>query len=160
MIASERETTITTRRRVARVLVPGALFAIIAAGGMVGTALAQEKGGVDGSATASDQTYEHIAFDAADTDGDGRVGEAELARDAAAGFSGLDKDRNRVLTPDELGPHDPARFARVDRDGNGELTFIEVMTFKSQALEKADRNKDGYLSYEEMYNAVAAEAGE
>ena len=65
---------------------------------------------------------ERVAFGAADTNGDGYVSEAELARDAAAGFSGLDTDRNEKLTPQELGPHDPAWFARVDRNGDGVLT--------------------------------------
>jgi Ca2+-binding EF-hand superfamily protein len=66
--------------------------------------------------------YERLAFDAADIDGDGFISEAELARDAAAGFSGLDQDRSETLTPEELGPHDPALFSRVDRDGDGVLT--------------------------------------
>ena len=34
---------------------------------------------------------ERVAFDAADTNDDGYVSEGELARDAAAGFSGLDR---------------------------------------------------------------------
>src|SRR5687767_6039492 len=77
--------------------------------GSIGATVAQEAGG-----GAAPGVYERFAFDAADTDGDGFVSEAELARDAAAGFSGLDQDRSGTLTPDELGPHDPAMFARVD----------------------------------------------
>jgi Ca2+-binding EF-hand superfamily protein len=100
---------------------------------------------------------ERFAFDAADTNGDGFVSEAELARDAAAGFSGLDRDRSETLTPEELGPHDPAAFARVDRNGDGVLTFFEVMTNKTQGFEAGDKNDDGLLSFEEMVEEVRAE---
>ena len=51
-------------------------------------------------------SIEEIAFIAADTDGDGVVTEAEMARDAARGFATLDKDGSGTLTPEELGPHD------------------------------------------------------
>ena len=120
--------------------------------------------GLAGSAWAHDAevsagAYERFAFDAADTDGDGFVSEGELARDAAAGFSGLDVDRSETLTPEELGPHDPARFARVDRDGDGVLTFNEVMTHKIQGFEDGDTNDDGLLSFDEMVDEVKSELG-
>jgi Ca2+-binding EF-hand superfamily protein len=103
--------------------------------------------------------YERLAFDAADTDGDDLVSEAEFARDAAAGFSGLDVDRSGTLTPEELGPHDPAMFARVDADGDGVLTFSEVMVHKTQGFAAADQDQDGKLSFEEMVDGVEAELG-
>jgi EF hand len=103
--------------------------------------------------------YERLAFDAADTDGDGFVSEAELARDAAVGFASLDKDGSMTLTPDELGPHDPAAFARVDRNGDGVLTFTEVMINKTQGFEDGDENHDGLLSFEEMVTEVKVEEG-
>ena len=102
---------------------------------------------------------ERVAFGAADTNGDGYVSEAELARDAAAGFSGLDTDRNEKLTPQELGPHDPAWFARVDRNGDGVLRFTEVMINKTKGFEDGDKNHDGLLSFDEMMNEVKAEEG-
>ena len=100
-----------------------------------------------------------LAFDAADTNGDGFVSEGELARDAAVGFSSLDKDRDGTLTPQELGPHDPAAFARVDTNGDGKLTFTEVMINKTKGFEAGDKNHDGLLSFEEMVNEVKAEEG-
>ena len=100
-----------------------------------------------------------LAFDAADTNGDGYVSEGELARDAAVGFSSLDKDRDGTLTPQELGPHDPAAFARVDTNGDGKLTFTEVMTNKMRGFAAGDKNQDGLLSFEEMVNEVKAEEG-
>jgi Ca2+-binding EF-hand superfamily protein len=100
---------------------------------------------------------DRFAFDAADTNGDGFVSEGELARDAAVGFSSLDKDRSQTLTPQELGPHDPAWFARVDRNHDGVLTFTEVMTNKLEGLKAGDKDHDDRLSFEEMVNEVAAE---
>jgi Ca2+-binding EF-hand superfamily protein len=102
---------------------------------------------------------ERFAFDAADTNGDGFVSEAELARDAAAGFSGLDRDRSETLTPEELGPHEPALFTRVDANGDGLLTFSEVMINKTRGFRDGDKNRDGLLSFEEMVDEVEAEWG-
>lgn len=100
---------------------------------------------------------ERLAFEAADTDGDGRISEAELARDAAAAFSGLDANRDRKLTREELGEHDPRLFDRVDANRDGVLTFQEVMRYKIRAFEAADTNKDGALSFEEMMSGAAKE---
>jgi hypothetical protein len=124
--------------------------------GAVGPTVAQE---ADGGAATCPCTYERVAFDAADTDGDGFVSEAELARDAAVGFASLDKDGSMTLTPLELGPHDPAMFARVDANGDGVLTFSEVMINKTRGFEEGDQNHDGLLSFEEMVDAVRAEEG-
>jgi Ca2+-binding EF-hand superfamily protein len=136
------------------VLAPSLCFALAMALGAIGTAVAQQ---ADGGAEPG--AYERFAFDAADTDGDGLVSEAELARDAAAGFSGLDQDRSETLTPEELGPHDPAMFSRIDTNGDGVLSFSEVMTNKTRAFEEGDENEDGGLSFEEMVEAVEAEQG-
>jgi Ca2+-binding EF-hand superfamily protein len=119
-----------------------------------GTAVAQQA-----DAGLEPGLYERFAFDAADTDGDGLVSEAELARDAAAGFSGLDSDGSGTLTPEELGPHEPERFERVDADGDGALSFSEVMTHKTRALEEGDENGDGRLSFDEMVQSVTTELG-
>lgn len=102
---------------------------------------------------------ERIAFDAADTDGDGIVSGAELARDAAHGFATLDKNGDGKLTPAELAPHDPALFRRVDADGDGALTFQEVMANKMRALKAGDKNQDSGLSFDEMMAIVQSELG-
>jgi Ca2+-binding EF-hand superfamily protein len=102
---------------------------------------------------------EEIAFIAADTDGDGMVSEAEMARDAARGFATLDKDGSGTLTPEELGPHDAAQFQRVDTNGDGVLSFDEVMANKVRALRTGDTDGDGGLSFEEMVTIVEQETG-
>ena len=133
-------------------LVCSLYVAVVMTVGTIGMAVAQEANG-----GAAPDVYERLAFDAADTDGDGFVSEAELARDAAAGFSGLDSDRSETLTPEELGPHDPALFSRVDANGDGVLTFQEVMINKTRGFEDGDKNQDGLLSFEEMVDEVGVE---
>jgi hypothetical protein len=138
-----------------RDLVPPLGLALAIATGTAGHVWAQA------AAPEPDVTYtsEEIAFFAADTDGDGLVSEAELARDAARGFATLDKDGSRTLKPEELGPHDAAQFKRVDTNGDGVLTFKEVMANKSGAFKKGDKNQDGGLSFEEMVGIVEIETG-
>lgn len=133
--------------------------------------LAGVAGGAAGGATAASAysaqlpdpmefgvVYEKLAFEAADTNGNDLVSEGEFVRDAAAGFAGLDFNRDRRLTPQELGPHDPKQFARVDADGDGTLTFSEVMSYKMKAFVAADSNRDGSLSFDEMVRSASAEA--
>ena len=141
-------------------LLPRSVVIVMAILGGANAAHAQTYGELPGPDDPSAISYERLAFDAADSDGDGGISEAELTRDAAAGFSGLDKDRSGTLTPDELATHEPKRFDRVDTNRDGELTFIEVMTYKSNAFAVADKDQDGKLSFEEMYNGVVAELEE
>ena len=56
--------------------------------------------------------YERLAFEAADTDGDGRAVAAKGATPLLL-FSAGSTATKRVSDPEELGPHDPERFAQV-----------------------------------------------
>jgi Ca2+-binding EF-hand superfamily protein len=156
MRADHQSTGRSIRGRVERAVLACAFGVVLTAVAVVDPSLAQQQGA---ATETSGLDAERFAFDAADTDGDDLISEAELARDAAAGFSGLDADRSQTLTPNELEPHDPAWFSRVDANGDGKLTFTEVMKHKSQGFKAADKDKDGYLSFKEMQDAVAAEAG-
>ena len=60
--------------------------------------------GASAVAQTMDPEAARLAFEAADTDGDGDVSEAELAADAAAGFVALDANEDGVLEMDELTP--------------------------------------------------------
>lgn len=101
--------------------------------------------------------YEQFAFEAADSDGNDLISEGEFVRDAAAGFAGLDVNRDGKLTPAELGPHDPQRFKRIDANNDGVLTFNEIMTYKMKAFVAGDVDRDGGLSFAEMVNSVKGE---
>jgi hypothetical protein len=141
----------------AQIVVPSLCFALTIIGGPIKSANAQQDGGAaSGMGTTG---YERLAFEAADTNSDDLVSEAELARDAAVGFSSLDKDRSGTLTQSELGPHDPAMFSRIDTNGDGVLTFSEVMRNKTRAFAASDKNSDGGLSFEEMVEAASADRG-
>lgn len=140
-------------RRYARALCLGFAMAALS---IAGVNAQQAKGDPDDPMDLG-PAFQKVAFDAADTDGDGLVNAAEFTRDAAAAFAGLDDNRDRKLTPAELGPHDPARFKKVDANGDGVLTFKEVMTFKMKAFEAGDKSGDGKLSYEEMVESVKAQ---
>jgi Ca2+-binding EF-hand superfamily protein len=127
------------------------LVALVAGGS---TARAEAAAPVTGEMPwASDR----FAFDIADSDGDGRINEAEFAADAAAGFAGLDRDGSGTLTSEELGPHDPALFNKVDVNGDGVLTFEEVMNHKMRAFRAGDGDGDGGLSFDEMVDIVQRE---
>jgi Ca2+-binding EF-hand superfamily protein len=127
----------------------------------VGASLLCSGGPVLGQPAAGISAYdeEQFAFDAADSDRDGVINEAEMTRDAAVGFAALDKDGSGTLAVGELAPHDPAQFRKVDADGDGLLTFREVMTNKVRALNEGDRNQDGGLSFDEMVEIVETETG-
>ena len=140
-----------------RSLLPSVLFAVAAMAAAVGPAMAQQAGAAEDIICPC--TDEQIAFDAADTNGDGGVSLPELARDAAVGFATLDKDGSGTLTPAELGPHDAAQFARVDTNHDGVLSFSEVMANKTRAFEEGDKDKDGKLSFDEMVAVVKMEEG-
>jgi Ca2+-binding EF-hand superfamily protein len=127
-------------------------LALVAMAGTTGPIMAQQAAGAASS-------VEQLAFDAADTDGDGVINEAELARDAARGFATLDRDGSLTLTPAELGPHDAVLFKRVDANGDGVLTFEEVMINKTRGFNQGDKNKDGGLSFDEMVEVVEIEVG-
>jgi Ca2+-binding EF-hand superfamily protein len=139
--------------RKSRRLVPALSLALATMFGSADIASAQQDGG------APEINFEAVAFDAADTDGDGFVSEAELTRDAAHGFATLDKNGDGKLAPGELAPHDPALFKKVDANGDGFLTFKEVMTNKVRAFKLGDKNQDGGLSFEEMVEIVESETG-
>ncbi len=141
----------------ARIVVPSLCISLAIVGGPIKSATAQQAGGAaPGTGMTS---YERLAFEAADTNSDGLVSEAELARDAAVGFSSLDKDRSMTLTRSELGPHDPAKFSRIDTNGDGVLSFPEVMINKARAFAANDKDGDGGLSFEEMIEAATADQG-
>lgn len=121
------------------------VWAAIAWASVVGVPLIQTAHAAD----ESERYASTLAFAAADQDGDGRVNEAEVASDTAAGFSSLDTNGNE-FEPQELGAHSPAVFKRLDADGNGRLSLLEVMEHKLKVMKDADGNGDGTLSEDEV----------
>jgi hypothetical protein len=107
-----------------------------------------------------DPPYVREAFDAADTNGDGVIDEAEYAADAVSAFAGLDGNGDRILEPGEFdGTVDATLFDQIDGDGDGALSFDEVKAYKMDQFEEADRNGDAALSFDEALEFQAAGGG-
>ncbi len=129
------------------------------AGVCLALALAMAPWAAHAQSADDELSLSEIAFIAADTNNDGVIDAAELARDAARAFATLDKNGDSKLTPEELGDHDPALFKQVDANGDGVLTFKEVMDNKIKAFKAGDKNNDGALTFDEMNAIVEAEIG-
>lgn len=105
-------------------------------------------------------------FGAHDTDGDGRITEAEITARRADAIKGLDADGDNLLSADEIVAHQlrgaedraKARAARMikalDGDGDGKISAAEMMMAHaggaSRMLERLDTNKDGAITEDEI----------
>ena len=92
----------------------------------------------------------HAAFEAADTSGDGRIDEAELAADTVAAFGAVDGNGDDRLSAEELREAGVASIGTLDVDKNESLTIVEVMNAKIVEFQNADANGDGELTIEEI----------
>ncbi len=90
------------------------------------------------------------AFEAADTSGDGRIDEAELAADTVAAFVAVDSNGDDRLSAEELREDGVASIGTLDVDKNESLTIVEVMNAKIIEFQNADSNGDCELTIEEF----------
>ena len=90
------------------------------------------------------------AFEAADTSGDGRIDEGELAADTVAAFVTVDSNGDDRLSAEELREAGVASIGTLDADKNESLTIVEVMNAKIVEFQNADANGDGELTIEEI----------
>ena len=90
------------------------------------------------------------AFEAADTSGDGRIDEGELAADTVAAFVSVNSNGDDRLSAEELREAGVASIDTLDVDKNGSLTIVEVMNAKIVEFESVDANGDGELTIEEI----------
>ena len=97
-----------------------------------------------------DMALLHAAFEAADTSGDGRIDEAELAADTVAAFVAVDDNGDDRVSAEELGGAGVAGIAKLDVDKNNSLTIVEVMNGKMAEFQIADANGDGVLTIAEI----------
>jgi Ca2+-binding EF-hand superfamily protein len=76
-------------------------------------------------------------------------------------FKQYDRNRDGVLTPDELPKHDPARMRRADRTGDGRLSHSEVAADKVYEFFEIDTDRNGVVSVQEVlaYEARLRTAG-
>jgi Ca2+-binding EF-hand superfamily protein len=92
----------------------------------------------------------NAAFEAADTSGDGRIDEAELAADTVAAFVAVDSNGDDRLSAAELREAGVASISTLDVDKNESLTIVEVMNAKIVEFQNTDANGDGELTIEEI----------
>ncbi len=90
------------------------------------------------------------AFLAADTNGDYRIDESELAADTVAAFAAVDDNGDDQVSAEELDGAGVAGFGKLDVDKNKSLTIIEVMNAKIVEFQNADANGDGELTIDEI----------
>ena len=114
------------------------------------TAVAFVSGSADAQNAEMDLDLLRAAFEAADTSGDGRIDEAELAADTVAAFVAVDSNGDDRLSAEELREAGVASIGTLDVDKNGSLSIIEVMNAKIVEFQNADTNGDGELTVEEI----------
>lgn len=128
-------------------------------------------------------TMRSPAFAALDTDNDGVVSAAEIAK-AASSLKVLDKNADGRLTEDEVRPSFPGRAGRegrggreetgdtaaptademvktwmaFDKNGDGKLSKDEVPERMQGVFDHADSNKDGFLTVDEIRQSAQAQA--
>jgi len=139
--------------------------------GAAGMAVAHGKkmgpGGMHGMRGGPVMNFEEI-----DTDGDGKLTQAEMEAHAKARFTAADTDGNGKLSADEMKAAAEKRaeerraqraermvtrmLERMDADKDGELSFEEMPGQKSQAdtmFGRLDADGDGAISKDEMDKA-------
>jgi hypothetical protein len=90
------------------------------------------------------------AFQASDTNGDGRIDRAEYDAHVRSVFSSLDRNKDGVLTAGELPDVAAEAIRAADGDSDGRLTAIEYMNQRLREFSAADRNGDGALTRAEV----------
>ncbi len=90
------------------------------------------------------QFFEHM-----DQNKDGKVTLAEAEALGKAKFTELDKNKDNVLSADELkGPH--PRLRHADANGDGKVTLAEATAKGQEMFTRLDKNKDKVLTRDEM----------
>jgi Ca2+-binding EF-hand superfamily protein len=103
------------------------------------------------------------AFEEIDSDGDGRITQAEMTEQMQARFDGADADGDGALSREELITRMTARHAekigqradrmieRTDADGDGQLSMQELQDGRQGAMmARMDRDGDGAVSRDEF----------
>ncbi len=114
------------------------------------TAVAFVSASADAQNAGTDMELLRAAFEAADTTGDGRIDEADLAADTVAEFVSVDHNGDDRISAEELGGAGVASIGKLDVDKNKSLTIIEVMNAKLVDFQNADTNGDGELTIDEI----------
>jgi hypothetical protein len=88
-------------------------------------------------------------FERMDTNKDGKVTLAEAEALGKAKFAELDKNKDNVLSTDELKGPNP-RFRRADSNSDGKVTLAEATAKGQEMFARLDKNKDKVLTRDEV----------
>jgi hypothetical protein len=90
------------------------------------------------------------AFQATDTNGDGRIDRAEFHARMMEVFFLLDQNKDGFLTASELPGVTAEAIRAADGDSDGKLSAIEYINQRFREFAAADRNGDGVLTQVEV----------
>jgi EF hand len=85
-----------------------------------------------------------------DQNGDGKIDRTEHTIRIVAFVSKVDKNRDNVLTADELPRLDKRTFGEIDKDKDGKLSAYEFVTAKALQFEAIDASHDQFITAEEI----------
>ena len=88
-------------------------------------------------------------FDKMDSNGDGKVDQAEFLFEKGAVSYLIDKNSDGMLSRDEVLISDEA-FAEVDGNGDGMVSYIEFVQAGLGNFENLDSNSDGFVEVNEL----------
>ena len=85
-----------------------------------------------------------------DTNGDGKVTLAEALAGSKQRFEHMDKNKNGVVTKDEVQGRGQRFIERADSNKDGQVTLAEAEAKARAWFQKLDANKDGVLAGDEL----------
>jgi Ca2+-binding EF-hand superfamily protein len=89
-------------------------------------------------------------FERLDTNHDGKVTLAEAMAGAQARFTELDKNKDGVITPDELGDGRHPMMKHADLNHDGKITLAELQTQTQTWFARLDKNNDKVITKDEL----------
>ncbi|HMJ12823.1 MAG TPA: EF-hand domain-containing protein [Polyangiaceae bacterium] len=101
--------------------------------------------------TLSAAAFAHGGRGKMDTNGDGKVTLAEAQAGAKQKFERMDKNKNGVVTKDELSGKRARYLEKADTNKDGKVTLAEAQAKAQTWFQKLDTNKDGVLTKEEFH---------
>lgn len=119
--------------------------------------------GVAGMAAANQGGAGRISFKALDTNGDGKITQAEMDASKKARFAASDANGDGMLSADEMAAQGKERMAKRigrmiakrDADGDGMLSFAEMGAGRdgNRLFMRVDANGDGAVTAQEFAEA-------
>ena len=92
-------------------------------------------------------------FDRLDTNNDGKVTLAEAQAGAQARFTALDKNKDGVISGDELGNGPHFMLKHADANSDGKITLAELQAQTQTWFSRFDTNNDKIITKDELQAA-------